>query len=152
MDVGFGRQPNEGDLFDELIEEVPEAVSLEVLEASANDPTQTLMQQHALHTVQHNQRQNQNRGSNPRGPSNGRQPVQPTKALDMADNDAFPTLGGGSTKANPKPSHRKNEANTSEISGEKAQALLAKIKQEKAGRHAEATAADVAESVLRGLD
>ncbi|KAK3679326.1 hypothetical protein LTR78_000887 [Recurvomyces mirabilis] len=156
MDIGFGREANDGGLFDELVEEVPEAVSLEVLEESTNGAVQTLMQRHALHTAQHaaqqNQRQVQNRGGNSRGPPNGRQQVQATKTIDMADNDAFPTLGGGCAKAKSKPTSRQNEANTSEISGEKAQALLAKIKQEKAGRHAEATATDVAESVLRGLD
>ncbi|KAI5360521.1 putative PAP/25A-associated, polymerase, nucleotidyl transferase domain-containing protein [Septoria linicola] len=81
-------------------------------------------------------------------------PILPPSQLDMADQDAFPTLGAAKTSSRRKKSASGGvkHSNFNEISGDQAAEYLEEFRRKKAEEQAESTAYGAAESVLSGLD
>lgn len=154
--IGNGYPSNEGELFDKLIEVEPP--SNEVVDGKAPDgiPSQdgaTKQPDVSEKIVDHQQVQKQAPVDQTPPKSNGAtdspRMVTPLKGnstspLDMADQDAFPTLGNASA------SRRKKSAggNFAAISGNAAQAYLEDFRRKKAEAQAESTAMGAAEAVL----
>ncbi|EMC92943.1 hypothetical protein BAUCODRAFT_77162 [Baudoinia panamericana UAMH 10762] len=148
--VGHGQDPPDGHLLDALVEsEIPEdsraasdnkaTHSDNAVNGSVHDITQKLdaMKLHNKGTV----------GQNKRNHSNGLRPTAPpSQPLNLADNEAFPALGGRFGKANG--NGKVQKANVSEISGDRAKAYLEEVKRKKADADAERTATGAAEAVL----
>ena len=81
----------------------------------------------------------------------GTHPQSKSKALNVQDSDAFPALGpsGKPSKKMRSPRVNTDTEEFSEISGEKAKAVLEKAKRKKAKAQVESTAMGAAEAVLR---
>lgn len=151
--IGIGQQPRDGELFAQIVEveDIEKATEALKLDGAASDPNEELnMTKRKADQIramnQHRMMQNRN------VQLNGQRPglMQP-KPLNVADNDAFPTLGA----AKPKPARNASKQiddvpseNASEISGDRAKAYLAELQRKKADAHAELTAMGAAESVL----
>ena len=72
------------------------------------------------------------------------------RPLDVTDNDSFPTLSGGKSKAGK--SKKASDMDEGEISGDRAKMYLEELKRKKDEAQAAQTAYGAAESVLGGDD
>ncbi|CAK1360298.1 Poly(A) RNA polymerase protein cid1 [Cercospora beticola] len=167
MSVGqgpHGQPSQEGDLFDKLIEpgedeKELEQVHLEILENNKlvhEDEEAVLAQKKKRHGTRG--KRHKDTDSTVTGEPQQRKqslPKPQPKHLDVADQEAFPTLGAAKTTNSRRKkstgSATKN-SNFTEISGEKAAEYLEEFRRKKAEEHAESTAYGAAEAVLNGLD
>ena len=149
-EVGVSGQAmgKEGGVFDELIEEVEEHDG-EASNAHASQHTDALKTQPTA------------ANPSPRASGQARPPAkQPTRPqaqkLNTADADAFPSLSSAAkTKPAKTPRYKESaipSADVSEISGERAKAVLVEWKRKNDEKHAESTAVGAAEAVLEGMD
>ncbi|KAK5722966.1 hypothetical protein LTR17_014098 [Elasticomyces elasticus] len=142
--VGFG-QAVEGELFDELVEqevgEVKEGVLLPEQQGKGLGD-----EGHEARLTQYKQSQ-ANRTAKTKGPQQ-----QLPRSLNVADKEAFPTLGGAKPKfgARSTKTQQLDDGQMSEISGDRARAYLEEVKRKKAEADAEMTATGAAEAVLGG--
>lgn len=156
MAVGRGEAPFDGQLFDELIQ--PEEVASIAhappangwqpdLDGAIDSPAGngTILPEH--------HKPNQANGRAPRPAKKSPQTPTPPKAnsLNVKDDDAFPSLGTASGKSSKRRSPHKRTPSAgewSEISGDKAKAVLDEVKRKKDEAQAESTAMGAAEAVL----
>lgn len=156
--VGRGEMPIDGQLFDELVE--PEEIATIAHETKTNGWQPDLNTPRDAHTpraqnqTQHKIAPSHDRGG-PRAPA--KRPAQTSttpksSALNVKDDDAFPSLGSGSTKSSSKKrsSHKRtpSQGEWSEISGDQAKAVLDEVKRKRDEAQAESTAMGAAEAVL----
>ncbi|KAK3649669.1 hypothetical protein LTR56_006629 [Elasticomyces elasticus] len=154
--VGFG-QAVEGKLFEELVEEVVEVKEgvllpeqLGQIQAGMNGSRANIEGQvdqgHEARLAKYKQSQ-ANRTAKTKGPQQ-----QPSRSLNVADKEAFPTLGGAKPKfgARSTKTQQLDDGQMSEISGDRARAYLEEVKRKKAEADAEMTATGAAEAVLGG--
>ncbi|KAK1066275.1 hypothetical protein LTR74_007323 [Friedmanniomyces endolithicus] len=149
--IGFGQAHDEdGELLDELVEKEVPAV------AATPDTAQGIAQPDAGSShPRNNTTQKQPRlQQNTQGPTNAGASARPpqSRALNVTDQDAFPTLGGAKAKPSARTPASKGyeKGQTGEISGDRARAYLAEVKRKKAEADAESTGTGAAEAVLGG--
>ncbi|KAK0304712.1 hypothetical protein LTR01_007211 [Friedmanniomyces endolithicus] len=153
--IGFGQGHDEdGDLLDEMIEKEVAAPAADVdgsaqMGANTNAAQSLARPEAGSSTARNTATQKQPRPAN--GGANAR-PL-PSRAPNVTDQDAFPTLGGAKPAKPParSPASKGSEkGQTGEISGDRARAYLAELKRKKAEADAETTATGAAEAVLGG--
>ncbi|CAK4034134.1 Poly(A) RNA polymerase cid1 [Lecanosticta acicola] len=148
LHVGQGRPSQEGELFAELVEaEQPVETSdgLKPLEATAdaskwrpdNSATKPILE------TKQDIAQRQKPTDRGQGKARADLPKQDAKAIDVGDQEAFPSLSAASA-----PRKRQKEKDMSSIDGKKAQAYLEEYRRKKAEAEAEQTANQSAEWVL----
>lgn len=146
--AGQGMDPRDGSLFDELIE-TPSSAS-----ATTSSPGNSSYNQidGAGDQKQLDQVKTQNqtaRATNARRSQAAQAPPQKPKQLDLSDNNAFPSLGAA-TKPSKKKQGSARDRDVSEVSGERARAIVEAAKKKKAEEEASATATGAANAVLDG--
>ncbi|KAK5714921.1 hypothetical protein LTR15_010337 [Elasticomyces elasticus] len=149
--IGFG-QGVEGELFEELVEqelgEVKEGVLLPEQQGRGLDGVDGVREGgdggHEARLARYKQSQ-ANRPTKAKV-------VQQPRSLNVADKEAFPTLGGAKPKfgARSTKTQQLDDGQMSEISGDRARAYLEEVKRKKAEADAEMTATGAAEAVLGG--
>ncbi|KAK5169395.1 uncharacterized protein LTR77_005370 [Saxophila tyrrhenica] len=159
LSVGYGNPSQDGELFDDLVEaeELPSANTATKMNGTTMGPdernnTAHQQQRAPTHQLPHRPRSGVQQQPLPSRPN--------TKLFNPGDNDAFPALSTPSPKGpQPKKKSRKSPQETkdvgddfSEISGDKAKAILEEVKRKKDEKQAEDTATLAAESVLDGID
>lgn len=159
MAVGRGEGPTyDGQLFDELIEpEYIESIAADVKAEGWQPDLDGANDKAATPAPARGGQPGQPRGPQPaRSYPSRKQGVQSpattnAHALNVADNNAFPTLGSAKPKKTSL-SHKRapSEGEFSEITGEKAKAVLDEVKRKKDEAQAESTAMGAAQAVLDG--
>ncbi|KAK0904668.1 hypothetical protein LTR57_018638 [Friedmanniomyces endolithicus] len=152
--VGFGQAHDEdGDLLDEMIEKAVAAPAADVNGSAQTGATTNVAQSIARPDTGSSNPRNTATQKQPR-PTNGGANARPlpSRAPNVTDQDAFPTLGGSKAKLPARSSAHKGseKGQTGEISGDRARAYLAEVKRKKAEADAESTATGAAEAVLGG--
>ena len=160
--VGRGEMPRDGQLFDQLVE--PEQEPYSIAHEPAGEGWQPDLDgvSDKLSPQGQSERQKPANNNNGRGTKgNKKSPQTPStpkspNSLNVKDNDAFPSLGSSSgTKFSKRRSPHKRSPSAgewSEISGDKAKAVLDEVKRKKDEAQAESTAMGAAEAVLVGDD
>ncbi|KAK5680236.1 hypothetical protein LTS10_007163 [Elasticomyces elasticus] len=151
--VGFG-QAVEGELFDELVEqevgEVKEGVLLPEQQGRGMEGGNGMK---VVQDEGHEARLAKYKQSQANMPTKAKVSQQQLpRSLNVADKEAFPTLGGAKPKfgARNTKTQQSDDGQMSEISGDRARAYLEEVKRKKAEADAEMTATGAAEAVLGG--
>ncbi|KAK0249093.1 hypothetical protein LTS09_015766 [Friedmanniomyces endolithicus] len=152
--VGFGQAHDEdGGLLDEMVEKEVAAPAADVDGLAQTGATTNVAQSIARPDTGISNPRNTATQKQPR-PANGGANARPlpSRAPNVTDQDAFPTLGGAKAKLPARSSAHKGseKGQTGEISGDRARACLAEVKRKKAEADAESTATGAAEAVLGG--
>ena len=167
--IGNGYTANEGELFADMIEvedvwkvraELKKTNGVQNCAVDGSPETQAPKVPEMRHFFADRAEQggnhhhpNANFHQNPRrGRGRGYGPPSQARALDLHDNEAFPTLGAMKPTKKKAPHAREADEEFSEISGDKAKAHLAEVKRMKDEEQAESTAKGAAEAVLNGID
>ncbi|EME41277.1 hypothetical protein DOTSEDRAFT_73629 [Dothistroma septosporum NZE10] len=155
LQIGTGAGPQDGELFAELHEADEEAVTAEPSKLAAGVPfgSDHMGNGAKMQSLQYANQKPPTPTLVNGIPNNARNyPVKPkprSHGFDMADQQAFPTLGSSAAKTK---SQRKKGQETGSISGDKAQEYLEEFRRKKAEAQAEHTASSAAEAVLNGDD
>lgn len=157
LNGAHGAPSPEGDLFDKLLEDDEEMIEVEkrdretlsVNKIVREDEGDVADQKDHHHGSASTRRKNGKR-DNSQQRKNGLPLSQPNKQLDVADQEAFPSLGAAKGSSRRKKSS--SASNFNEISGNQAQEYLEEFRRKKVEEQAERTAYGAAESVLNGLD
>ena len=151
MDVGQHIRSQDGDLFDKLVEADDDMIeverrNMEIL--SVNKIVRKDEEEPAQNKARHGARRKNGDGEQRKV---SLLPSQ-SKQLDVADQEAFPTLGAAKASSRRKKSSSGTASNFNEISGNQAQEYLEEFRRKKVEEQAERTAYGAAEAVLDGLD
>jgi terminal uridylyltransferase len=167
--IGNGHVSNEGELFADLIEveniwkatvELKKANGVQngavdgapETEAPKVPEMRNFFANRAEYATSHHH-PNANLHQNPRrGRGRGYGPPPQTRAMDLHDNEVFPTLRASKPNKKKAPNALEAGEEFSEISGDQAKAHLAEVKRMKDEEQAESTAKGAAEAVLNGID
>lgn len=177
LSIGNGLTPIDGELFDDLVEYqhqdlVANSTTTDTVDGASGMTGLKVQVGAAVRSKQEkgtrlaNHQQFHKVQQHPAGyprPRSGFQHHQPSQLksepINTQDNEAFPALSTPAARATPtkrkkkSPDHiRDDDTNYSEISGDKAKAILERVKQERDEKQAESTATLAAESVLSGID
>lgn len=161
MGVGQHSLAQDGDLFDKLLEGDDDMVEVErrnmeilsvnkIVREVEDEEDEVAARNKARHGSKSTRRKNGD-GDNPQQRKASLLMSQ-SKQLNVADQEAFPTLGAAKASSRRKKSSSGSASNFNEISGNQAQEYLEEFRRKKVEEQAERTAYGAAEAVLNGLD